>query len=50
MKEKKETKKETKKVTKFKVTKLNGNVIFRDALEESEVKMYKSKGCKVEEV
>ena len=47
---KKEVKKEVKKATKFKVTKSNGKSIYRDVLSEPEVKLYKSKGCKVEEV
>ena len=47
---KKEVKKEVKKATKFKVTKSNGKSIYRDGLTEPEVKLYESKGCKVEEV
>ena len=47
---KKEVKKEVKKATKFKVTKSNGKSIYRDLLSEPEVKLYESKGCKVEEV
>ena len=50
---KKETKKEVKKevaVKAYKITKLNGNTIKRDALEDSEVKAYESKGYTVEEV
>ena len=50
MKKEKEVKKEVKKVVKYKIMKKNGNVIYRDVLEASEVKMYESKGCKVEEV
>ena len=37
-------------VTKYKITKPNGNVIYRDALADVEIKAYKAKGCKVEEV
>ena len=48
--EKKEVKKVVKKATKFKISKANGNVIYRDSLGESEIKMYKSKKCSVEEV
>ena len=50
---KKETKKEVKKevaVKAYKITKLNGNTIKRDALETSEVKAYEKKCYKVEEV
>jgi hypothetical protein len=46
---KKEVKKEVKKAVKYKVTKSNGNVIYRDDLGEY-VKKYESKGWKVEEV
>ena len=50
MANKKATKKETKKSTgKFKITKPNGNVIFRNNLGDY-VKVYESKGCKVEDV
>ena len=46
----KEVKKETKKSSgKFKITKPNGNIIYRDNL-GTYVKVYESKGCKVEEV
>ena len=45
----KETKK-VKKVVKYKIMKKNGKVIMRDTLDKSEIKMYESKGCKVEEV
>tara|TARA_R110002012_G_scaffold55981_3_gene143005 strand:- start:2257 stop:2412 length:156 start_codon:yes stop_codon:yes gene_type:complete len=49
-KTKKEEKKETKKTSgKFKITKPNGNVIYRTDLGDY-VKVYESKGCKVEEV
>lgn len=51
-KDKKEVKKEVKKVKssgKYKITKPNGNVIYRTGLGDY-VKVYKSKGCKVEEV
>ena len=37
-------------VTKYKITKVNGNVIYRDILDDAEIKAYKAKGCKVEEV
>ena len=37
-------------VTKYKITKSNGNVIYRDALADMEIKAYKAKNCKVEEV
>ena len=47
---KKEVKKVEKKTTKYKITKENGNVIYRDSLENQEKKVYESKGCKVEEV
>tara|TARA_R100000995_G_C3358512_1_gene66276 strand:+ start:170 stop:337 length:168 start_codon:yes stop_codon:yes gene_type:complete len=47
---KKEVKKEVKVSVKYKITKPNGNVIKRDELEDAEVKMYESKGCKVEGV
>ena len=36
-------------VTKYKITKPNGNVIYRDALADVEIKAYKAKGCKVED-
>ena len=50
MANKKATKKEAKKSSgKFKITKSNGNVIFRDNL-GAYVKIYESKGCKVEEI
>ena len=51
-KDKKEVKKEVKKVKssgKYKITKPNGNVIYRTGLGDY-VKVYESKGCKVEEV
>tara|TARA_R100000664_G_scaffold13604_1_gene21663 strand:- start:440 stop:607 length:168 start_codon:yes stop_codon:yes gene_type:complete len=47
---KKEVKKESKVSVKYKITKPNGNVIERDGLEDAEIKMYESKGCKVEGV
>ena len=47
---KKEVKKVEKKVTSYKITKSNGNVIYRDNLENQEIKVYESKGHKVEEV
>ena len=37
-------------VAKYKITKPNGNVIYRDALADVEIKAYEAKGCKVEEV
>tara|TARA_R100000808_G_scaffold6235_1_gene18640 strand:+ start:6096 stop:6254 length:159 start_codon:yes stop_codon:yes gene_type:complete len=48
---KKEEKKVEKKKSsgKFKITKPNGNVIYRDGLGDY-VKIYESKGCKVEEL
>jgi len=47
---KKEVKKEVKKaVSKLKITKLNGNVIYRESY-EGLAKQYESKGYKVEEV
>tara|TARA_R100001015_G_C4555799_1_gene116651 strand:- start:193 stop:372 length:180 start_codon:yes stop_codon:yes gene_type:complete len=46
---KKEVKKAVKKATKFKISKPNGNVIYRDSLDEAQIKMYKSKKCSVEE-
>ena len=51
-KDKKEVKKEVKKVKssgKYKITKPNGNVIYRTDLGDY-IKVYESKGCKVEEV
>ena len=48
--DKKEIKKEVKKEVKYKISKANGNVIYRDSLSETEIKMYKSKKCSVEEV
>ena len=47
---KKEVKKESKVSVKYKITKPNGNVIERDGLGDAEIKMYESKGCKVEGV
>ena len=47
--DKKEIKKVVKKSTKFKISKPNGNVIYRDSLDEAQIKMYKSKKCSVEE-
>ena len=47
--DKKEVKKVAKKAVKYKISKPNGNIIYRDSLEESEIKMYKSKKFKVEE-
>ena len=47
---KKEVKEEVKKSSgKFKITKPNGNVIYRTDLGDY-VKVYESKGCKVEEM
>ena len=46
--DKKEVKKEVKKSKKIKVTKSNGNVIYRENL-EGVSKSYKAKGWKVEE-
>lgn len=46
---KKEVKKEVK-ASSYKITKPNGNVIKRDSLIDAEIKMYESKGCKVEVV
>lgn len=46
---KKEVKKEVKKSIKYKITKPNGNVIYRYDLGDY-VKVYESKGRKVEEV
>jgi len=37
-------------VTRYKITKSNGKVIYRDSLVNVEIKSYESKGCKVEEV
>ena len=34
----------------YKIEKPNGNVIYRETLSDSEIKVYKSKGCKVEAV
>ena len=51
-KDKKEAKKVDKKVKssgKYKITKPNGKVIYREGLGDY-VKIYESKGCKVEEV
>tara|TARA_R100000808_G_C2072999_1_gene99752 strand:- start:199 stop:366 length:168 start_codon:yes stop_codon:yes gene_type:complete len=50
---KKEIKKEVKKVAKvsgYEIKKPNGNVIKRDFLSSVEIKMYESKGCKVEAI
>ena len=35
-------------VAKYKITKPNGNVIYRDALADVEIKAYEAKGSKVE--
>ena len=48
MAEKKETKKKPEKVMKFKITKANGKVIFRDRLDEGRIKHHESIGNKVE--
>ena len=48
-KKKASKKKEVKSSVKFKITKPNGGVIYREDLGDY-VKVYKSKGCKVEEV
>ena len=45
---KKDTKKTIKVSTNYKITKLNGNVIYRDALSDVEIEAYKEKGFKVE--
>ena len=51
MTDKKETKKKpAKKVIKFKITKANGRVIYRDRLDEGRIKHHESIGNKVEEV
>lgn len=34
--------------SRYEITKANGNMITRDALTDAEIKMYESKGCKVE--
>tara|TARA_R100001530_G_scaffold70183_1_gene49713 strand:- start:36 stop:188 length:153 start_codon:yes stop_codon:yes gene_type:complete len=46
---KKSVKKEVKSSGKYKITKSNGNVIYREGLGDY-VKVYESKGWKVEEV
>lgn len=46
---KKPKKKNSKGSNKFKITKPNGKIIFRENLGEY-VKVYESKGCKVEEI
>ena len=43
-------KKPAKKEMKFKITKANGKVIFRDRLDEGRIKHHESIGNKVEEV
>ena len=48
-KKKASKKKEVKSSVKFKITKPNGGVIYREDLGDS-IKIYESKGCKVEEV
>ena len=48
-KKKASKKKEVKSSNKFKITKPNGGVIYRENLGDY-VKVYESKGCKVEEV
>ena len=48
-KKKASKKKEGKSSNKFKITKPNGGVIYRENLGDY-VKVYESKGCKVEEV
>ena len=50
MAEKKESAKVVKTPTKYSITKPNGKIIFRDTLEDAEIKMYESKGFKVEGV
>ncbi len=45
----KKEKKETKSSGKYKITKSNGNVIYREGLGDY-VKVYESKGWKVEEI
>ena len=50
MAKKKETKKKSKEAMKFKITKANGKVIFRDRLDEGRIKHHESIGNKVEEV
>ena len=47
--DKKQLKNAIKKAIKFKISKPNGNVIYRDSLDEAQIKMYKSKKCSVEE-
>ena len=42
-------KKSSTSIEKYKITKSNGNVIYRDALADVEIKAYKAKGCKVED-
>ena len=34
-------------VAKYKITKPNGNVIYRDALTDVEIQVYEEMGCKV---
>ena len=46
---KKEAKKKVKSTGKFKITKANGSVIYRDNLGDY-IKVYESKGFKVEEI
>ena len=41
-------KKSSNPIKKYKITKPKGNVIYRDTLDDSEIKAYKAKGCKVE--
>ena len=50
MAEKTESKQKPTKVMKFKITKKNGKVIFRDTLDEGRIKHHESIGNKVEEV
>ena len=49
---KKKVKKEEVKTTKYKITKKNGGVIYRDKsrMGDNKVKRYKNKGYKVEEI
>ena len=48
MPDKKESKKKEKKVAKFKITKKNGRVIYRDRLDSGRIAHHESIGNKVE--
>tara|TARA_R110002020_G_scaffold408346_1_gene618218 strand:+ start:50 stop:202 length:153 start_codon:yes stop_codon:yes gene_type:complete len=50
MPDKKESKKKEKKIMKFKITKKNGKVIYRDRLDEGRIKHHETIGNKVEGV